>query len=422
MRKLILAFLCLINMFTLVSCSDAKEIDEWAYVYSIGIDKGVADKYRYTFQLPILGGETGQSSQGGFQAQAQDAFTVISVDAPTLYAATNMVNSSLAKTVSYTHAKYIMVSEELARHGVESFINGMIRSRQIRRSMNIIVVKGSAREFVKILTPVTGMGLSKLMEKMIDQEHETGLFDSVTYNEFVNNMKSSYRQSDAALAAINDFSHFNEAELNKENNKSEGDYQPGQTPRSGGNKFEFLGSALFNGDKMIGELNGDETRAMLMMRGDFSRGSITIPDPLEPDRRISVETHPHKGPAVNIYFDGDKPVIDVKVYLEGDLLNVQSEKEYESEELNPLLEQTLEELIKKDLDKTIDKCKALNCDVFGFGEKAVTQFLTIQEWEKYNWISRFKECKVTTGVNFIIRRTGTMTKTNPVKTSNGGEK
>jgi spore germination protein KC len=78
--------------------------------------------------------------------------------------------------------------------------------------------------------------------------------------------------------------------------------------------------------------------------------------------------------------------------------------------------------IKGIIDKTIDKCKELNVDVFGSGEKAVKHFLTIQEWEEYNWLSRFKDAEVNTKVEFTIRRTGTILKTSPIKHRQGEKK
>jgi Spore germination B3/ GerAC like, C-terminal. len=49
------------------------------------------------------------------------------------------------------------------------------------------------------------------------------------------------------------------------------------------------------------------------------------------------------------------------------------------------------------------------------------KFLTIQEWEKYDWLSHFKDAQVSTEVDFIIRRTGTLTKTNKSRSAEGTE-
>lgn len=422
MRRVILIIsLCIFIITSLTACSGAKEIDDWAYVYTIGVEKGVSDKLRFTVQVPTFKGAEGGGGQRASGPQQENEFSVISIDCPTLYAGVNMINTSLSKTLNFTHAKYIVISEDIAREGVEEFMNGMARNRQIRRIMYVIVAKGSASEFVNELKPVLGAAFPKIQENLMKQGNETGLFDNVLYGEFINDMKSTYRMPTAALAAINDFSSFKKSGSPSEGSKSAGDYYAGEIPRSGGNKFEFVGTALFDGDKMVGELNGDETRSLLMARGKFNNGSITIPDPKDPKRLITADVRQQKSPGIKIAFREGEPVINVKIFLEGDLQNVQSTIDYESEKLKPVLEDKFKAFIKDELDKTMDKCKGLNTDVFGFGEKAAMQFLTIQKWEEYNWIKHFKDAEVTTEVEFIIRRTGTMMKTNPTKTTEGEE-
>lgn len=68
MRRLVLiVLLCIFILSSLTACYDAKEIDEWAYVYTIGIDKGVDNDLRFTFQIPSLKLESGGGG-GGVQS------------------------------------------------------------------------------------------------------------------------------------------------------------------------------------------------------------------------------------------------------------------------------------------------------------------------------------------------------------------
>ena len=433
MRKIVIIVLivlfCVFMMSSLTACYDAKEIDQWAFVYTIGVDKGVANSLRFTFQIPSMkqegggGGKSGSSGGSGGQSGEKN-YATYSVDAPTFYAAVNMAETSISRTFNYMHTKYLVISEELAREGVERFINGMVRSRQIRRIMHIIIMRGKASEFVEEFNPLLTSAISKAQEGFMTTSEDTGLFIDTSYYHFMKDMKTTYRMPAAPLTAVNDFSNYKTdgSPLPPEDFKSEGDYYAGELPRSGGNKFEFLGTALFDGDKMVGVLNGSESRAMLMVRGEFSRASITIADPLNKALRIAIDTTPQKKPNIKFSFQDGKPVIHVEIFLEGDLQNVQAPAEYESVKLKPTLDDAYKTYIKGILDETIDKCKSLNVDVFGFGEKAVMHFLTIQEWEEYNWLGKFKDAEITTEVEFTIRRTGTLLKTNPTRTTKGEKK
>lgn len=414
-RMILLVLLNSIIIASLTACYDAREIDEWAYVYSIGVDKGVSNKLRMTIQISTMkggGGEGGQDSSG---SQQKGDFSVISLDCPTFYSGVNMINASLSRKINYMHSKFFVVSEDLAKEDIGVLSNAFVRDRQIRRTMHMLFVKGKAEEFISEIDPIVGVAISKTQEGMMGMEKDTGFFDDTSFGEFIDDLKSSKHQATGCLAALNDFSHFIEDGSGKETFKSSGDYYAGELPRKEGNKTEYFGTALFNGGKMIGELNGDETRVLLMARGEFNRGSFPIQDPSNNKLIATISISPQKRPAVKVTFKEGIPYISLSVFLEGDLQALQSTVNYEKPEIKPILEKKMKEFIKNQLDKTINKCLDLKCDAFGFGDKACMQFLTIQEWEDYDWLSRFKDAKVYTKVDFTIRRTGTMLKTNPIK-------
>ena len=175
----------------------------------------------------------------------------------------------------------------------------------------------------------------------------------------------------APLASMNDFSNYKTTGTPPENFKSEGDYYAGELPRLGGNNFEFLGTALFNGDKMVGKLNGDETRALLMLRGDFHRASISMIDPLNPKLKITLNTKIQKKPLIKVDFQKGKPIINIKIFLDGDLENVQSTTEYESVELKPVLEKAFKVYNEPPRGKTTGY-RSLVCGFTLFTSSAVT--------------------------------------------------
>lgn len=419
----LVSIMCFLS-FSLSACYDAREIDGWAYVYSIGVDKGVSDKLCFTFQIPSMkgGGGGGVDNGGGSSSGEEKSYTTISIESPTFFAGVNIVETSVSRAMNYMHSKFLIISEELAREGVEEFINGMIRSRQLRRIMYVIVVEGMARDFVKEFDPLLTTTISKVQEGAMNQKNETGFFIDTNYHDFLKNLKTTYRMPVAPMAAINKFDNFQNRVKPTEEFVSEGDYYAGETPRLGGNKFEFMGTALFDGDKMVGKLNGNETRALLMIRGEFDKGSIAIADPKSKKKRITIDTRKQKKPVIKLNFSNGKPVIHCKVFIEGDIQNLQSATGYESAKLKKELEDAFKKYIRGLLDKTVKKCQSLNVDAFGFGEKAVMHFLTIQEWEKYNWLEHFKDAEIVNEVEFTIRRTGTILKTNPSRESKGLQK
>lgn len=418
MRRILALILILSGLPALTACYDALEVDDWAYVYTMGVDKGISNKLRITVQLPTM-----KSSGGGIDGGGQSStgsgnkdFVVISLDCPTFYTGVNMINSSLSRKINYSHSKYFVVSEDIAKEGMGNLMSAFVRDRQIRRTMHMIVVKGKARDFIKEINPVLGTALSKTQEGMMNMEKVNGFFDDNDLGSFIDDIKSHKIQPVSVLAAINDFSNYKKEGQPTDEIKSAGDYYAGELPRSDGNKTEYLGTAIFNGSKMVGEFNGDETRALLMIKGEYETGSYVIHDPYNSKLLDTIIVNQQKKPDTKIDFKKEgKPDIEVKIFLEGEIQALQSTVNYESMEYKPILENKVETFLKEQINKSISKALALNSDVFGFGEKASMKFLTIQDWEEYKWLEKFKDSSIKTEVQFVIRRTGTLIKTNPTK-------
>lgn len=425
MRKIALILIICITMNMLTSCYDANEVDDFVHVLMIGVDRGVSDKWRLTIEFPTLKGSPGGGTGGGASGSQEggDGYTSLTIDAPSFFTGIDMLNTSLSRRLNFMHTEVFIISEDLAKSGMlGEFLAPIIRFRQIRRSMHVFVSKGPAMDFIKETQPIVGTALSKNLQIMIKEASITGFFSHVTLNNFYDQMKSTYRQPIVSLAALNNSENFKkEGEKWGDEYKTGGEYYAGELPKKGENKMEFFGTAVFDGDKMVGELNGEETRLMQIASGDFGLGFFTMQDPKEPSLIVPFDIRMPQKPQVNIKFDGKIPIIHLKVELEGDLLAVQSRINYEQPELIPVLERAFEQQTKDGLDKLMEKSKVLKTDIFGFGEAAAKKFLTIQEWEEFNWIKQFENAVITTEVKFTIKRTGTMLKSSPIITTEGKE-
>ncbi len=427
-RTVLLILACFIFTAVLTGCRDAHETDDLAHVLVVGIDRGISNKWRMTVQISTMkeGGGSKKQTTGGDgsgEMEEQDGYTTITIDAPSFYGGVSMINSILPRRLNFMHTKFLVVSEEIAKSGLAGeYLAPIARYREIRRNVRVLISKSPAKEFIKENKPFLGKTLSKSMELMVQEWTNTGFFPNITLDDFYDDIKSTYNQPIAILASVTDSSNFKEeGSYWGEAFKSEGDYVAGQLPRIGGNKIELFGTAVFDGDIMVGELNGDETRLMLMARGQFQRGFFTIPDPEISELIVPLDVRPARKPQIKVRLEGNKPVISLKIQLEGDLLAVQSRINYESKELKPMLETAFEKYVKEELDKLIEKCKGLKADVFRFGGTAARQFATIEDWEQYNWIVQFGKAEVKTEVEFTIRRTGAMLKSSPVITTKGKE-
>ena len=413
-NKIVLLASILILAFILSSCYDAKELDEYTYVIAIGVDKGVTDKYRLTIKFHTMkgggGGETGSTIGADFE--------VMTIDAPTFFTGVNMINAALARELNFMHAKMLVFSKEIAETGVSTYIAPIVRFRQMRHSMHVVVSKESAHEFLEKYEPIEGNAISKALELIVNETSETGYIVHERLHEFYIGLKSTFRQPIAILAGVNNMNNFIEIGGEQQGNE-EKQYTAGELPRKGGGNVEFYGTAVFNGDKMVGELTGEETRMLNMILGGFKRGNFSIKDPYSPDKFVPIDIRMERHPKVKAEIKGEKVYIDVKINLEGDILSIQSHLNYEEEPLKSRLEDAVVKKFKDDINSLIDKCKEWGVDIFRFGRVVSPNFRTIQEWDDFNWLERFKDSVININIDFNIRRTGTLLKSSPIVNKEG---
>ncbi|HEY9059290.1 MULTISPECIES: Ger(x)C family spore germination protein [Pseudobacteroides] len=420
MKKTGLLLIFILFAALLTSCYDAREVTDTAYVQFIGIDRGVKDKWRLTLKIATHSCSKDSSGSGGAQPAESKSVTI---DAPSFYGGVNLLNTNVPQKLEFAHAKLLVISEDLAQSGlVGEYIAPLIRFREIRRTLDVVVSQGSAQDFVEKTEPYLGGSPIAAIEDLTFEAENTSYFPHVTLNDFYNAVKSTYRQPVVTLGGLHDPANFqqNGEKWGSKFNLT-GRYFAGEVPRKGGNSIEFLGSALFDGDRMVGKLDGHDTRMMLLARGDFQRGIFTIQDPKAPELIIPIELQLSRKPQIKVSFEGAVPLISLALDTEGDILAIQSRINYEKPDMLPLLEKAVGNHLKKSLDEVISKCQALNCDTFFFGRTAVRHFWTIEEWEAYHWNKHFKEAKVSTKVKFKIRRTGGLLKSSEIVTSEGKE-
>ncbi|HBN85837.1 MAG TPA: hypothetical protein DDZ89_18570 [Clostridiales bacterium] len=188
---------------------------------------------------------------------------------------------------------------------------------------------------------------------------------------------------------------------------------------NGNSKITLFGTALFDGDTIVGNLTGDKTRFLLMVRDEFERGFFTMQDPNRADLAIPIDVSSLKSPKINVTFIDQKPVIQVKIFLNGEILAVQSRVYYEYPQMKTILEKRFSKSLEKGIQDLADKCINLNVDAMKLGSHAVKKFLTIDEREEYEWNKNFSDTKVEVDVEFYIRRTGTQIYSNEINDSSG---
>lgn len=422
-RILILSLLTLMVVFTAGGCWGSRETDEVAYILSIGLDRGEKERFLVTISIAnpqnIAGAGAGGGSSGGSAGEGGLGSSVImSVESSAIIPSLNLFDTSVDRKLSLLHTKAYIISEELAREGLHDLLLPLIRYRELRGTALVLISKGSAREFIDKNKPLLELSPTKQFELMRQLTGTHGLYAVTLFHNFYNDLKSFAVDGTIPLVAIRQGGQGSAGQVAGDSGGHVlGYYEAGEVPITGGNPAQVIGNAVFRGDRMVGIINGEEVRYLLMLQGKFREGKMTVADPLAAGTMVGLLVKQARNPKIRTEIDPEGNVaIDVDIYLEPEIIGIMSGINYETEENKALLEEAISLEIQRGCQELIRRTQEeFRSDIVGFGRKVRYHFWTLPAWEEFRWLEHYPEAEVNVTVHSKIRRTGLQLKTMPHK-------
>jgi spore germination protein KC len=407
--RLALAGVLLISSL-LTGCNGGYETDEVAWVINMGIDKAADGDLLVSYRIAKPSMAPGAEVGG----EANKASEIITVKAPTLAEARNLINTSLSRSVSLHHVTSIVISEDLARSGIDTVLVSLTRFREFRGTIFLLVTCGRVRDIMTENKPFLESLVARWVENSIHSYSESSYYLPFNLHEFYLRLKS---QSGAPLAVafvINPLTGEDRSSGKVPGSRDKA-YLPGDEPRQGGNPTQFIGTAVFKEDRLAGYLDTAETRVLGMLLDKFPRGFISVDDPVEPHFAVSIAIRNGRNTKITVDTSGEAPVIGVEVFLEGEITAIPSGIAYESDEYKPLLENQISAVVQAQIMKMLLRTQGWGADVVDFGYYIRPKFKTVEELTGYNWDQRFRQATFNVQVRTELRRTGLMRKTAPIR-------
>lgn len=385
-KNIVLLFLIFtICLFSLSGCYNTHNIDRLAYVVALGFDVGKNNELKLSFQISIP-----SSSAGGEGSSQSDSSIVTSIECSSFDSGVNLLNSYLSKESNLAHCKVIVFSEEFAYNGISETLFTLMNTVDIRPNCNVFVSRCSAEYFLNNSKPLLEKLSARYYEIAPSSSEYTGLTQSITLSEFFSNYTDTFQDCFATLGGINsnDTHDTNSGEAFSEKDSSN---KANETLIQGKSNMENMGLAIFNGDKLVGELDGMETICHQIISGTLDSCIINIPSPFEEGQNISLKIRPIKSTKNKVNLVNNSPYITSNVELEARILTVGENSKYLDEESLKLLEESANSYMSNKLYKYLYKVsKEFNSDIDGFGRYAVKNFLTMNDWQNYNWLKNFE--------------------------------
>lgn len=411
-RKWLVLFLLLP---LLAGCWNKTELEEMAHVLAVGIDKGDQGPYRITVMIAKPDKLAGKDGGGG----GESPVLVATVQSPSLSSARVILNGLIGRRVSFLHTRGIMVHEELAREEGWPLLDEMLRFRQLRETAFMIVTRQPAAEYLKEMKAALGSDPFKQVEQMTYLVRRTAALPSTSQlSAFTSVLNSGYGQPVTYYSSLTDKGQGGES--GSSGDQAEAPFRAGQLPQESDASIEMIGAAAFRGPRMVGVLDGEDTRYLLMLQNKFYSTSVAFKDPRAPDQYVSVQLSRGRPTRVVVQRLGEKPLIRVDVTLEAQILAIQSGIDYTEPETQGELERAMAEQIEDKMKAFIARTQDWETDIVGFGRHAISRFGTVGQWEAYDWPKRYPNAEIQTDVTVTLRRFGLTL--SPVQTApKGGE-
>jgi len=397
--------LALIAGLTLASaaCWDMEEVNSLALILALGMDVAPRGQFDVTFQIAVPrnlagpsggggGGGTGGGDGGSGSGGARPGFETLTVRARNVSEAIYHLTANFARRPTLIHLEVLVVGEELARRGLAGPIGGLEDIPDFRGNVVLLVARGRASSLLTI-QPLVEPRPSRYLERLIHINHAAGKTPMIRVSDFLIALE------DPALDPIVPLLERVEAGTGG-----------GDRPRillGAPSKALLIGLAVFRGDRLVGEFGFQQAGLVQMLRGEWSPGTLTIPDPEERELPLSVFVR-RVDTSVRARREGDQVALDVRLELEGELREVHrpgmppathAEMEVVGRALAGWLRPRLEEVVR--LSRA-----DFQADSFGFGRRLRPGFASLDEWLAFDWPARYPEARIAISVRASVAQPG----------------
>lgn len=381
-KKKFFIMLIIIVLITYITTSgQIINIDNYAYVISIGIDVGENSPIKVSFQIANTSDSGSSSNDSGTTSKS----IITSVETDSVDNAINLINTYISKELSLSHCKAIVISEELAYTGVIKYLYPLINKPEVSPKANIIVSSVDCETFLKEASDSIEKNSTKYYNIVPTTYNFTGFTDSVTLRDFFSRLGDTFAEPYTSLGNIKNNDTENKS-LFYFNNVTE-NIKDFDTKINSPDNISINGIAVFNKDILVGKLNSIETICHLILCNRLEMATISIPNPLNDSNSLDLAISLKKNTKFSVKIVNNTPFIKANVYINSDIL---SKVDLNNENISQIKKYANSYIENAIYDYFYKTSKELKSDIIGLGKYVVGDFTTWDEWINYNWLSQYE--------------------------------
>lgn len=253
--------------------------------------------------------------------------------------------------------------------GISEYICTFINDVQLRPNCDVIISKCEAEDFLKSSKPVLETMSARYYELSLTSSKATGYTEEVILSDFFINLLNEDIQPYAILGGINT-ERTHKSNVETTNYSKDETYTAEQTPITGESQIQNMGLAVFNGDKLVGELTGLDCICHLIVTNQLDTATVSIPSPFEDEETIALEIALTKPSSKSVKLINNYPFIETNAYITARVMSLSNGLDFTKEENLTKLEEYANNYLESSISSYLYKTsKEFNSDIVRFWKR-----------------------------------------------------
>lgn len=361
----------------LSGCWNYREVEKLAVVSGMAFDKA-GDNYLVTSEIVDV--------KGGKDTKINTM--LITSEGCSIFDALRKAIKKAGKRLYFSHSEIVVISREVAEEGIIPVLDWVSRDGEPRYMLHFLVSKEKSAKEILEQKPETMDVLSFELNDMLKAQKSLSFAPETEEWQFMNDL--SAMGISATLPTV---------DITSDNNKP--------TP-------EITGTGVFRQDKLVGFLNGEETKTMLFIK-DKIKGGLLVKKETKGSSvtDISLEIFKNKTHVKPLFNNGKITMkittnTDVSIGENGGAVN------YIEEPARTSLKTDIEAMLENDIKTLVKKVQEqYDSDIFGFGRSVKLAMPDMWRQLEPKWEQIFKEIDVEVHSTINIKNSAFQSK--PVK-------
>ena len=369
---------------SLSGCGASRQVENQAYILVMGLDLSEDGELVITALSPKISG--GGGDEGGSSGSGSESgdYLHLSVRGESYERALERLNWAVPRTLNLSQLKLIVFSQELVEQvDCGDLFREIAKTELLFTAAHVVVSAGKAQEFIENLQPTVGTRLSTDIEASIEHYVNYGIAPDSRLATLYYQTESVYSDPLAIYAMLSDEESSGEDGQNGAQPASalSGPAQQVSQKLDSDIKTRYLGAAVFCDGRYCGLLDGGETVLANLLTDSLNLFWYTLEDEC-------IKLNTVGKPKIKVDTSADPVKIEISIRLSV------------SNQDHRIPEEKLRGSLKSDIEALIEHAQRMGAEPFGFAEVAARNFLTLDQWQDFDWREKFRRADVEIKLRF----------------------